>query len=142
MIGTDRTRLKHPEPDLHAARHVRNGRQARATVALVLRQDAGLRADGTILDLEAQDAPIFQLELATEKAMRLEDISVGCAGGDDQLHFAAANGDVDGLVAVRVVVERLRLVTCGLADKRFLYVASLHAGVAAQFMPRARVRGL
>src|SRR5438067_13201542 len=68
--------------------------------------------------------------------MRLEDIAIRGAGRHEQLHFAAAHADVDRLVAVSVIVERLRRIAGWLTHERFLYVASLHAKAAvAQFVP-------
>ena len=43
---------------------------------MIFGDDAGLGANRPVLDLEAQDAPVFQLELAAQKSMRLEDVRV------------------------------------------------------------------
>jgi methylthioribose-1-phosphate isomerase len=85
-----------------------------------------------ILDLKAQNSPVLKLQLATQERVRFKDIVVGRAGGNQQLHFASTNTDVDRLVSLGVVVERLRWIAGWLPHKRFLYVASFHVGRAVR----------
>jgi methylthioribose-1-phosphate isomerase len=85
-----------------------------------------LRPNRAILDLERQHAAIFELQLAAQKRVRLEDIRVWSSRGHQQLHLAAPHVDVDRLVAFGVIVERLRRIAGRLADERLLNVASFH----------------
>ena len=64
-----------------------------------------LGADGLRLDLEAQHAPIFELELTTQKRVGVPHLPIGRTCWNQQLDFAAAHVDVYGLVAFSVVVE-------------------------------------
>jgi len=88
-----------------------------------------LRSDSAALDLEGKDSPIFELQLPTEERLRLEDAVVGCTGWHQQLDFAASDLDVDGFVALRIVVEGLRWIASWLTHERLLHVASLHANL-------------
>ena len=89
----------------HPAGNIGDARQACPPIVLGLGVHGGVRAYGTFLDLEAEHAAIFQLELAAQERLRVKNVAVGRPSRHKQLHFAAAHLDVHGLVALSVVVE-------------------------------------
>src|SRR5579864_6088451 len=121
---------------LDAAGYVGDAGEAYVAIVVVAVVNGRLCANCAVLNLEAQDAAIFERQLAANERVRLEDVVVGSARRYHQLHFPAAHVDVDGFVTIGVVVQRLMRITRWFAHKRFLNVASFHAKKqVAQFVP-------
>src|SRR5579859_682541 len=117
---------------LHAARHVGDAGQTRATIMFVVCQYGHLGADRTILNLKREHPPVLELELAAQDRIGVEDRVVRRARWNDQLDFPARDADVDGLVAVSVIVQRTGWIAGGFSDKSFLHIAPFHLAPSTQ----------
>jgi methylthioribose-1-phosphate isomerase len=117
-------------PGLDAAGDVRNTGEACTPIALWLGVHSRVGAHGAFLDLEAEHSAVFQLELAAKERLCVENVAIRRPRRHKQLHLAAADFDVYGLVALSVVVERVGRGAGRLANKRFLHIASLHVDVS------------
>lgn len=117
---------------LDSARNVGDAGEAHASIPLIRGPNRRLRADRAIVDLKRQYAPVLELELTTKERLRLEHAAIRCPGRYQQLHLAAPNTDVDSLVALSVVIQRLRWITSWLTHKRLLHVASLHGSTTVR----------